>query len=477
MPTPLLLLRWHRSAGRHHRLVARFVVVFVVVVIVVVVRVAEDEVAIDRGALVVDHLDVVQQPIHRLGLADLGDQLGHGVVLLVDAPDLLGLLPELHRHAGVLHLDVTVGDLEVLGGGDGPERQVGLDRLLGLRASAFEHLLRALAGGREPRLRVDALHLELPEQVLELLLHLGLHHRLGSVDVDERDERFGELTHHLLPDPTELALGEPIVDRCSPLGDGVELAGVLRDPLVGRLGQLEHLDRGDGHGEVGRLGGALRRGREREDVADAGTGELVVEVVGDPPLTELVRPVLGVEPHDLLAVAGGRDVEGQEVTRLGRTVGVDEGAGLTQLGGLGLAQLVGGGHRRVELDPQPRVARHGDDRPHFALGLELDETVLLPSGDLDLGGGDQIDLVLADRLGQVRRDRVAQRLLACRRDADAGFEHPSGHLAVPEAGKLHLAGDRAERLIDVLVELGLIDLDVQLDFVPLEGFDRRFHRA
>ena len=39
----------------------------------------------------------------------------------------------------------------------------------------------------------------------------------------------------------------------------------------------------------------------------------VVEVVGDPALADLVGPVLGVEPGDLLAVAGGDEVERDEV--------------------------------------------------------------------------------------------------------------------------------------------------------------------
>ena len=80
--------------------------------------------------------------------------------------------------------------------------------------------------------------------------------------------------------------------------------------------------------------------------------------------------------------------------------------------------------------------------------------------------------MLAHGLGEVLRDRVAQRLLAGRADADAGLEHPAWRLAVAEAGQLDLAGDRLERPIDVAIELGLVDLDVQLDLVPLEGFDR-----
>ena len=87
----------------------------VVVVVVVVVRVAavgvvgvaEDEVAVDRVALGVDDLDVVQQPVEGLRLADLGDQLGHEVVALVGLADLVRLLADLHGDALVLGGEVA----------------------------------------------------------------------------------------------------------------------------------------------------------------------------------------------------------------------------------------------------------------------------------------------------------------------------------------------------------------------------------
>ena len=52
-----------------------------------------------------------------------------------------------------------------------------------------------------------------------------------------------------------------------------------------------------------------------------------------------------------------------------------------------------------------------------------------------------------------------------------------GRLAGAEAGEADLAGDLAERDVDVPVELGLVHLDRQLDLVPLEGLDRALHRA
>ena len=232
-----------------------------------------------------------------------------------------------------------------------------------------------------------------------------------------------------------------------------------------------------GDGEVGRLLGALRRRGERELVAGRGADELVVEAFGDPALTDLVRPVLGVEAGDLLAVTRGRQVERDEVAGRGRPVDVVERTGAAQLALDHRLDLLVGGIRRRQLDAQAAVAGDGDLGTDLDRRVELDRPFLLAAGDLDLRRGDEVDVVLADRLGEVLRDRVAQRLLARRADADAGLEHPAGRLAVAEARQLHLAGDGLERPVDVAIELVLLDLDVQLDLVPLEGFNRTLHRA
>ena len=221
------------------------VVVIVIVVVVVIVSMSEHKVTIDDRAVGVDHLDMVQQPVHRLRLADLGDQLGDGVVLLVHATDVACLLAELHRHPRVLHVELVVADVDRLGLGHGAQCQVGLDRLDRLRAGALVELLRVLAGGREPGAEVDALGLELAGHVLHPVLHLGGDHRLGRIGVDQTGERFGQLGHHGLADLAELGVGEPLADRLGPLGDGVELADVLVDPLVGELGQRQLLHRLD----------------------------------------------------------------------------------------------------------------------------------------------------------------------------------------------------------------------------------------
>ena len=265
--------------------------------------------------------------------------------------------------------------------------------------------------------------------------------------------------------------------------DAVHASTVSNSPVfsathsIGEFGQLERLDRLHRDGEVGGILGALRSRREVQHITDRGTRHVLVEVVGDPALPELVRPVLGVEAHDLLAVAVGGDIEREEVAGLRRAIDVGQRAARLQFGFLRLLLFFVGGRRRVEFDPQPGVTRHGDLRSHLALGFELDEPFLFPTGDLDLRCGDEVDVVFADGLAEVLRDRIAECLFAGRADADSGLEHATRRLAVAEARQLHFPGDRAEGLFDVFVELGLVDLDVQLDFVPLEGFDRRFHRA
>ena len=454
------------------------VIVVVHVTAVLVVSMPEHKVTIDRLAFAVDHLDVVQQPVGGLRLADLGDQLGDGVVLLVHAADLA-------RPCGRTAIAIRAYSIS------SSSSATSIPSALATARSARSALTACTACGREPSKNscgswpvadnhapeVDALRLELAGDVLHPRLHLGVDHRLRRVDVDEAGERLGERRHHGLARLVELAARQPLADRRCPLLDGLELAGVVGDPFVGGLGHDQLLHRLDLDGEVGRLLRALRVAGERELVAGLGAGEPVVEVVGDPALAELVREVLGVEAGDLLAVARGSEVDRQEVAGLGRAIDVAERTGGPQLGLLGLLDLGRGRLDCVELDPQPAVAGDGDLRADLALGLELDDPFLLAAGDLDLRCGDEIDVVLADRLAEVSRDRLAQRLLACGADADPGLEHPAGRLAVAESGQFHLAGDGLERLVDVTIELGLVDLDVHLDLVPLEGFNRRLHET
>ena len=232
----------------------------------------------------------------------------------------------------------------------------------------------------------------------------------------------------------ELGVGDPLADARRSTRRRCRTRRCSRRPTRRWLGQHELLDAGHRDDEVGRLVGALRGRRERPLVAGRDAGDLLVEVVGDPALADLVGPVLGVEPGDLLAVAGGGEVD-DDVVAGGRPGARRRRARRTAaLGGDGLVDLVVGGLRRRQLDAQAAVAGHGDLGTHLEGGVEGDRAVLLAAGDLDLGGGDQVDVVLADGLGEVLRDGVAQRLLAGRGEADAGLEHAARRLAGAEPG-------------------------------------------
>ncbi len=86
-------------------------------------------------------------------------------------------------------------------------------------------------------------------------------------------------------------------------------------------------------------------------------------------------------------------------------------------------------------------------------------------GDVDLGRGDDVDVVLAHGAGVVLGKRLAQCLFAGDGDADARLEHLARRLAGTEAGDADLAGDATEGVVDRLLELGLVDLDGNLDQV------------
>src|SRR5690606_20865499 len=109
--------------------------------------------------------------------------------------------------------------------------------------------------------------------------------------------------------------------------------------------------------------------------------------------------------------------------------------------------------------------------------LERDRALVLTRGDVEVGRRDDVDVVLDDRLavelGQRRLERLGAGVLA----AELTLEELAGRLPGPEAGDAHLLGDLPPGGIDRRLELGLVDLDGDLDLVALRGLDRGSHET
>ena len=88
-------------------------------------------------------------------------------------------------------------------------------------------------------------------------------------------------------------------------------------------------------------------------------------------------------------------------------------------------------------------------------------------GDFNIWGGDEVDVVLAYRASEVIGDTVAKCLLARGGDADTSLEHLAGCFAGAKARHAHLTCDLLERGINVVIKLGLVYRDRQLDLVSL----------
>ena len=172
--------------GRRHVVSTWSVVIVVVVVVVVVVvsswvwpRMRSRSSALPSGST---SSTWCSSQSSALDLRIWAVQLGHEVVALVGLAHLVRLLLDLHGHPLVLGGEVAVVGVERLGGGDGAQREVDLDGLLGRALQALDERVGVLAGDREPLLDVDALRLQLAHGALDAALQVALHERLGRLD-------------------------------------------------------------------------------------------------------------------------------------------------------------------------------------------------------------------------------------------------------------------------------------------------------
>ena len=332
------------------------------------------------------------------------------------------------------------------------------------------------AGHGEVLLELQPLGLDPHGEVLQALLHLLADERFGEVVGDERRQRLA----HLLPQGhLRLRLSHvahAVGEARSELGHRLELRRV-RGPLVGELGEDLLLHLGEAQLEL-QLALLLRvrvRGGELERGAGHGAHEVLVDLRSDGTRAHRVAVVVGRQPRLRFAVERSRDVDRDRVAALGGAVdglqGAVEVAHAVDLGVERLLVHIG----PLERDAEAAVARDLDGRPDLHDGVEGDVARLLAAGDVDLGRGDHVDVVLDDGGGVVLGERVLQGLLATDQWAEAGLEHLAGRLARPEAREADLLGDLLERGVHCALELPRLDLDGQLDLVPLEGFDGALH--
>ena len=219
----------------------------------------DEAVPIDGVATLIDQFDVLGEPFEGLAGAQIGAYRRDLPVAFELLADLGRLLPDPLGDRGVLVLELLVGDLELLGDGDGPQGEVDLDALGGGLAQLGDERLLVLAGLGEVLLDADALGLEPHGEVLEALLHLLVHERLGDVVVDQLGEGLGGLLLHGHGGLHLLDHAEALLEVGAQLVDGLELGGLGGELVVG-LGEdllldVLDLDRGSRPGPRRASGG------------------------------------------------------------------------------------------------------------------------------------------------------------------------------------------------------------------------------
>ena len=171
------------------------------------------------------------------------------------------------------------------------------------------------------------------------------------------------------------------------------------------------------------VGGREGEGGRRPDAPT----QVLVDLGGDGAGADRVAVVVGGEPGLRLAVERAGDVDGDRVAVL--TPGGRPPRACRR------GRACGRSGRRAPLRRRPgrsrvtrqaAVARHLDRGAHLDDGVEGDVAGLLAAGDVDLGRGDHVDVVLDHGGRVVLGERVLQRLLPARRAGRGGPRAPCG---------------------------------------------------
>ena len=148
---------------------------------------------IHGSTLLVDYLNVLDEPLQGLSLPDVRAYRGQLVPAVEAAAQGGGLLAQSLGQAGDLGVEIGIVGLDRLGVGHGPQRQVGLHRVDGAGPQLGHELVLRLPHRLQVLLEVGALRLQPVDDVVEATLHLAPDERVRHLLLDELRDRIDHL--------------------------------------------------------------------------------------------------------------------------------------------------------------------------------------------------------------------------------------------------------------------------------------------
>ena len=233
-------------------------------------------------------------------------------------------------------------------------------------------------------------------------------------------------------------MAQPVAHVLGELLVGVELRGLLGEVVV-ELGQLLLLHLADAHADLDVLADQVATDElGGEDLVLAGrqAEQGLVEALDHAAAADLVAHLADLGALDGLAVLGGEEVDDHEVAVGGGALDVGEGAeALAQRCDL-LLDVGVGDLEVVDLGLEAVVVGQLDGRLDVDLGGELELLVRGEVGDLDLGLGQRLQVVLLERLHVLLRHEVLHGLLEDDLAADLPVDDRGGTLPRRKPGTL-----------------------------------------